>query len=164
VRAKATRLIEQIAMIADDLRDTGGVVSGEAAAHVHLAAATGSRPGELVQYSALAPRGIEAIFARPNAAISGVRSASGDVADVLRNNLDLFSTEISLADHTRVPVLVYEAVLAQLLSGGGLDIGLAGSLIRVTKRHVDVDAVREILKAARQGDRFQPLLELLDVA
>jgi hypothetical protein len=44
-------------------------------------------------------------------------------------------------------------------------LGLAGTLIRVCNQPaVDPDDIREILKAARQGERFQPLLELLSVA
>jgi hypothetical protein len=47
----------------------------------------------------------------------------------------------------------------------GFALALAGMVIRLANEPpVDVDEVRELLKAARQGDRFQPLLELLDVA
>ena len=55
--------------------------------------------------------------------------------------------------------------MAQLLGRGGLVLGLAGSLLRLANDPpIDVDEVREVLKAARLGDRFQPLLELLQVA
>jgi len=70
-----------------------------------------------------------------------------------------------LADGTVVPVLSREAVLAQMLEQGGLSIGLAGTLIQVGgEPPIDVDEVRELLKAARQNERFQLLLELVQIA
>jgi hypothetical protein len=38
---------------------------------------------------------------------------------------------VTLSDGTRIPVLTREAVMAQLLSQGGLALGLAGALLRV---------------------------------
>lgn len=87
------------------------------------------------------------------------------MAAVLRPRLDLFTTNVTLADGTVVPTLTREAVLAQLLAQGGLAIALAGSIVALANRPpIDVDEVREILKAAGRGECFQPLLELLDVA
>ena len=93
---------------------------------------------------------------------AGVEPDRGAVAEVLRARLDLFGTTVVLPDGERVPVLRREAVIAQLLAQGGLALGLTGVILAITGP-IDADEVREILKAARQGDRFQPLLELLDV-
>jgi len=147
------------------LRRAGAAVSGEAAAHVHLAAATSTVPGGPAGYLALPPAGLTAVFPEESMALTQVESDRGAVADALRHRLDLFTTTLVLADGTRVPVLTREAVLAQLLSQSGLALGLAGTVLMVAGQPpVDPDEVRAILKAACQGDRFQPLLELLAVA
>ena len=153
-----------VAETAGLVSESGGAFSGEAAAHVHLASATGTRPGEKRRYVALPPRRVEAIFPFGGPTVSGVEPTAGAVADVLRARLDLFSTRLPLGE-TPVPVLSAAAVAAHLLAQGGLSLGLLGIMLRlVGPRSIDVDEVREILKAARQGERFQPLLELLDVA
>jgi hypothetical protein len=59
-----------------------------------------------------------------------------------------------------VPILSRDAVVAELLAQAGLALGLAGLMVRLCPA-IDPDEVRELLKAARQGDRFQPLLELV---
>jgi hypothetical protein len=157
--------LERIATLAPALRAARAVLSGEGALHVHLARATGSRPGDPPRYSALAPRRIEALFADDDGALPGVRPDPSEVATVIRRNVALFSENVVLADGTVVPVLSREAVLAQMLEQGGLSIGLAGTLIQVGgEPPIDVDEVRELLKAARQNERFQPLLELVQIA
>ncbi len=79
--------------------------------------------------------------------------------------MPLFAMQVALSEETVIPTLSREAVLAQLLDLGGLALGLAGLLVRLANHPpVDVDNVRELLKAARRPERFQPLLELLDVA
>ncbi len=158
-------LLLRLRDMADAFRRAGAAVSGEAAAHVHLAAATGTAPGGPIRYHALPPAGLAAVFPEGGTAPTGVEADEGAVAAVLRHRLDLFCTTLTLPDGTRVPVLSREAVLAQLLSQGGLALGLAGTVLLVAGQPpVDPDEVRAILKAACQGDRFPPLLELLDVA
>jgi hypothetical protein len=158
--------LDRIAEIAKTLRAAGAVLSGEGALHVYLARATGSRPGESARYSALPPRRIEAIWADATGGeLPGVHADRSEVAGVVRNEISLFSADVTLADGTVVPTLSREAVLAQLLEQGGLSIGLAGTLIQVAgDPPIDVDEVRELLKAARQNERFQPLLELVQIA
>jgi hypothetical protein len=158
-------LLDALPALAAELDAAGAVLSGESALHVHLAAATGSVPGEPPKYAALAPGVIEAVFPEDARDIAGVKRATGAVAELLSGRLDLYSTRVRLADGTVVPTLTREAVLATLLARGGLAIGIAGKLLMVAPEPaVDVDVVREILKASRLGDRFQPLLELLNVA
>jgi len=131
---------------------------------------TRSRIGEDVLYIALPPRAWEIVG--PDDAVLGVLAAShrlvvvsDPVAVVVRTSWPLFVTRVPVADGLRVPVLTREAVIASLLSRGGLAIGLAGILMRGTgAASLNADEVREILKAARQPERFQPMLELLDVA
>jgi hypothetical protein len=161
--------LSAIKQLAPVLRATGGVLSGEAAAHVHIAAATGAVPGAGARYSALAPLSIEAIWPEPVAQHSnvptGVVRGSGSVAGVVSGQLPLFSTMATWSDGTVLPVLRREAVLAELLERGGLAIGLAGTVLRLANDPpIDPDEVRELLKAARRPERFQPLLELLNVA
>jgi hypothetical protein len=139
----------------------GAALSGEGAAHVHLAAATGTDPDGAVRYLALRPRRLEAVYPDGSRTIAGIDAAESPVAEVVRANLALFSAPILLGGVT-VPTLTREAVAADLLARGGLSLGVLGVMLRVGP--VDADEVREILKAARQGERFQPLLELLDVA
>lgn len=53
-------------------------------------------------------------------------------------------------------------MLAQLFDRGGLAISLAGKRLHSAhEREIDIDEVRELLKAARRGDRFQPELREL---
>jgi hypothetical protein len=157
------RFVAQLPDLAERTSRAGAVLSGDAAAHAHLAVVTGTTPNEL-RYAALPAHQVEAVFPAGSSSVRGVAEAAGPVVDVLRARLDLFTTELTLTDGTRVPVLTVDAVLAQLLARGGLALGLAGLLVRLCASSVDADEVREILKAARQGDRFQPLLELIDVA
>lgn len=144
------------------LAHAGGALSGEAAAHVYLAVATGTRPDESPRYIALPPRHLEAVFPSDGVNIAGLQTDTSPVAEVVRRRLDLFSTSVPLGDGTSVPTLTREAVAAELLARRGLSLGLLGTLLQVSAP-IDQDEVREILKAARQGDHFQPLLELLDV-
>ena len=73
-------------------------------------------------------------------------------------------THATLADGTVLPVLRREPALAELLSRGGLAIGLAGILLRFRGEDpLDVDEVRELLKAAQQPERYRSLPELLAV-
>lgn len=158
-------VLHKIRELAGQLASAGAVLSGEAAAHVHLAVATCTVLRGAPGYTALAPRRIEALFPEGAGAMSGVVAAEGAIADVLRHRMDLYSRPLPLLDGTLVPTLTREAVLAELLSRGGLALGLAGILIgRAGDPPIDADDVRDILKAARQGERFQPLLELLQVA
>lgn len=163
--ASLQRFLGRLRELAPRVARHGGVLSGEAAAHIHLAAATGSRCDDEPRYLALGPRRIEIILPVGGVDIAGVEQDVREVGDVLRSRLDLFSTTVRLPGGPDVQALTREAVLAELLSDGGLALGLAGMLIRLANDPpADVDEVREILKAARQGDRFQPLLELLEVA
>lgn len=158
-------LVSALPALAARLTRAGALLSGEAAAHAHLVAATATVPGEPARYAALPPRRVEAVLPAGARPVDGVEEASSPVVEALRPRLDLFSTTVVLGDGTMVPVLSLEAVLAELLGRGGLALGLAGLLVRLCGRDaVDVDGVREILKAARQGERFQPLLELMEVA
>lgn len=162
---KHLAFLDGLPALAERLRRADLVLSGDAAAHVHLASATESVPGEPPRYSALPPRAVEAIGGADAAEVDGVTRDVSPVAMVLQQRLELFVREIRLRDGTSVRTLSREAVLAQLLAKGGLAIALAGALLSVTRETpIDPDDVREILKAARQGERFQPLLELLDVA
>ena len=162
---KRSPLIDVLPTLGPALGAIGAVLSGESAAHVHLAAATASIPGHSVRYAALIPRRVHAIVPEGARDVPGVERDVGVITEVLRERLPLVSTIVTLADGTSVPTLSREAVIAQLLALGGLAVGLAGTLIHVANvPPIDVDEVREILKAARQGERFQPLLELLDVA
>jgi hypothetical protein len=159
----ARKVLSTIRETAAALARAGGTLSGEAAAHVHLAAATGSRPDESPRYIALPPRRLEAVFSGDAVKVAGLETDTSPVAEVVRRRLDLFATSVLLADGTSVPTLTKEAVAAGLLAQGGFALALLGTLLRVCPP-IDPDDVREILKAARQGDRFQPFLELLDVA
>lgn len=117
------------------------------------------------RYAALAPRRLDAIFPTGADEPAGVEADRSAVAEVLRHRLDLYSTTVELSGGVRVTTLRREAVMAQLLGRDGLVLGLSGSLLRLANDPpIDVDEVREVLKAARLGDRFQPLLELLQVA
>lgn len=163
------RIVARLAELAPPLTSAGACLSGAAAAHAHLAAATESRIGAPLRYIALPPREWEAVGAGGGAlasvaALHGLRVATGPVEDVVRSSWPLFASSVALADGATVPVLTREAVLATLLSRGGLAIGLAGIMLRGTREPIDPDDVRELLKAARQPERYQPLLELLDVA
>jgi hypothetical protein len=159
------RWLDELPTLARSLREAGGVLTGEPAAHVHMAAATGSVPGAAPAYPALPPPPTQAILPGEVASIRGATADLGAVAETVRHRLDLFSTIIRLSDGTEVPVLSREAVLADLLSKGGLAVGVAGVLLRVAgDPPVDTDEVREILKAARMGHLFQPMLELMDGA
>lgn len=159
------RALQGIRDAAPALEQSGAVLSGEAAAHAHLMAATGTTPDGAILYAALAPRRLTAIYPDGAGRVPGIEPDDGPVAEVIRASLDRFGATAILGDGTRVPVLSRDAVVAELLSRGGLALGLAGTLIRVCDQPaVDPDDIREILKAARQGERFQPLLELLSVA
>jgi hypothetical protein len=159
------QLLDGLPAIAASLRVVSGVLSGEAAAHLHLAAATRSVPGQPPRYCALAPRAIEAILPPDAPDLPGIERDRDRVAEVVAGRIESYAVELRLDDGTVVRGLSREAVLAQLLARGGLAIGLAGSLVRLADTPpVDVDEVRELLKAARAGERFQPLLELLQVA
>jgi hypothetical protein len=165
VKRGIAELLIEVRAAAGELGHAGGVLSGEAAAHAHVAAATGTAPGGPPRYAALVPKLVEAIFAHDGVVARSVHRDESEVAAVLRPRLDLFVTSVTLADGTVVPTLTREAVLAQLLAKGGLAIALAGSIVALANRPaIDVDQVREILKSAGLGERFQPLLELLDVA
>ena len=157
------RFASELPDLAERLSRAGALLSGEAAAHAHLASVTGTTAAD-PRYAALPPRAVEAVLPAGRATVEGVVEATGPIVDALRTRLDLFSTTVTLHDGTQVPVLSLEAVLAQLLARGGLALGLVGMLVRLCGTSIDVDEVREILKSARQGDRFQPLLELMDVA
>lgn len=162
---KRLAFLDQLPELAARLRAAGLVLSGEAAAHVHLAAATQSVPGEPPRYAALPPRSIEAIGTADAVQLAGIALDTSPVAGVVRERLDLFGQQVVLADGTAVPTLRREAILAELLARAGLAIALAGSVVGVARLPpIDPDEVRELLKAARQGERFQPLLELMDVA
>ncbi|MBN2497481.1 MAG: hypothetical protein JXR96_23010 [Deltaproteobacteria bacterium] len=151
--------------LAPSLRAAGAVLSGEAAAHVHLIAATGTQPSQPPRYPALAPARIEAILPAGAVGPSGIEPDQSAVAEALRPRLELFTCGLDIGAGEAVPALRREAVMAQLLGRAGLALGLAGILLRLANDPpIDVDEVREILKAARLGDRFQPLLELLHVA
>ncbi len=126
---------------------------------------SGTMAEQAPRYAALAPRRLDAIFPTGADEPAGVEADLSAVAEVLRHRLDLYSTTVELSEGVRVTTLRREAVMAQLLGRGGLVLGLAGSLLRLANDPpIDVDEVREVLKAARLGDRFQPLLELLQVA
>lgn len=148
---------------AEELRRAGAVLSGEAAAHAHLASASRSVPGAASKYPALGPTRLEAVLPEGTEPIAEIGPDRSAIADLVRSRLDLFGTTVALADGTRIPVVTREAAIAQLLVRGGLALGLAGLMLRFASPPIDPDDVREILKAARQGERFQPLLELLDV-
>jgi hypothetical protein len=159
-----TGFVASMPALAERARSAGVLLSGEIAAHAHLAVASGSQPGAPPRYAALVPRRIAVIASDPATTMSGAEAETGALAEVLRHRLDLYRTTVRLG-HTELPVLTKEAVVAQLLSQGGLAIGLVAALLRVAcDPPLDVDVVRELLKAARQGERYQPLLELLDVA
>ena len=162
------RLLARVQRVAPSLLECGAFVSGAAAAHVHLAAATRSAADGTVGYVALVPGSVQVVCpdgAAERLASIGLECDSSRVALVVRRRLDLFATIAQWVDGTRVPVLSRDALLAQLLAQGGLAIGLAGLVVRLCRRpRLDPDVVREILKAAGQPDRFQPLHELLAVA
>jgi len=140
-------------------------LSDEAAAHAYLAAATRSRPGEAPRYAALPPRCVRVLSADDARPVAGAEFDSSAVARVLRHRLDLFAAVLELVDGTRIAVPTREAVIAQLLARGGLALGLIASMLRVQPDSVlDTDEVRDLLKDARLSERYQPLLELLDVA
>jgi hypothetical protein len=160
------RLLAALKRVAPAVADAGAVICGGAAAHAHVAAATDSVPGGPIRYAALVPRRIQVVCpegAAARMAALGLDVDESPVATFVRVRLDLFATVLRLADGTAVPVLSREAVTAQLLGRGGLSVGLAGLLVRLC-RPLDADEVREILKAAGQPERFQPLQELLAVA
>jgi len=150
---------------AGEPRSAGAVVAEEAAAHAWLIAATDTRPGVPPRYVALPVRRV-AVMAPVGAALpQGATRATGPVADAILGAIELYAEPLALPDGPTLEVLSREAVLAQLLARGGLAIGLAGLLLRVTKdRPIDPDVVREVLKSARLGERFQPLHELLAIA
>ena len=150
--------LETLLALEGALREHGAVVAGEAAAHAHLASATGWARGKRAEYLALVPRRIAVLGAT---APAGTELDTGPVAAVLRDKLELFTARPVVAGHA-LPTLCREATLAELLSLGGLRVGLAGILLRVANDPpIDPDDVRDILKAARQPEPFQPLLELL---
>jgi hypothetical protein len=150
--------------LARTLRARRCVLSGEAAAHLHIAHATGTELGGEARYLALVPRKIEVVIPAGEPDIEGVVRDARPVSQVLGHS-NLFTVELGLRRGDALPVLRREAVLAELLGDGGLALALAGMMLRLANEPpVDVDEVRELLKAARQGDRFQPLLELLEVA
>ena len=156
--------VADLPALAERAKSAGVLLAGEVAAHAHLAAASNSRPGERPRYAALVPRRIRVIASDAAATMPGAEAETSALAEVLRHRLDLYRTTVWLGG-TELPVLTKEAVVAQLLSQGGLAIGLVATLLRVAcDPPLDVDVVRELLKAARQGERYQPLLELLDVA
>ncbi len=162
-------IVERLVALSEPLTRTGSCLSGSAGAHAHLAAATHSQIDEPVRYIALAPRVWEVVARgdgslEPCAAKLGVQVSQGAVEEVVRTSWPLFVTNVQLAGGASVPVLTKEAVLAVLLGRGGLSIGLAGILCRGAGDGIDPDDVRELLKAARLAERFQPMLELLDVA
>lgn len=156
------QLSERLHDIAAELASSGAVLSADAAAHAWIMRATGTWHGEPVRYLAL-PTGVPRAIV-PSGAVPppGVRPDAGPVVEVLQAALPLYSTTLRLPHGPEIPVLTREAVLAQLLARGGIAIALAGLLLRAAPEPpIDPDVVREILKAARLGDRFQPLLELL---
>lgn len=156
------QLSERLHAIAPDLAACGAVLSGDAAAHAWIMRATGTWHGEPVRYLALPTGTPRVIVAAGPALPAGVRLDSGPVVEVLQSALPLYSTSLRLPHGPEIPVLTREATLAQLLARGGVAIALAGLLLRAAPEPpIDPDVVREILKAARLGDRFQPLLELL---
>ncbi|HEY3237448.1 MAG TPA: hypothetical protein VGJ84_22205 [Polyangiaceae bacterium] len=158
-------LLDDVVLLTRALRSIGAVLSGESAAHLYLAAATSSRPGQPPRYSALPPQRIEAIVPAGAVEPPGVSSDRSAVADAVRPVLALFTRNVVLADGTEVPTLSREAVLAELLGRGGLAIGLAGTLMQLANDPpIEIDEVRELLKAARLSERFQPLLELVQIA
>lgn len=137
------------------------VLSAQAAAHAHLAAASRTAADGPLRYSALAPRRVTAIYPGPER-VSGFDEDSSPVAQILRDDLAFFTVTVTI-DAIAVRVISREATLAQLLAEASLSIALGGSVLKVAgSPPIDVDQVREILKAARLGDRFQPMLELVD--
>lgn len=87
------------------------------------------------------------------------------VGSVIARSLPHFGVVLTLGDGVQVPVLRSDAVLAELLERGGLAIGIAGVLLRLLgAQRPDPDDVRDLLNAACKPERFQPLLELLEVA
>lgn len=163
-------VVNRLARLGAPLRRSGVILSGEAAAHAHLAATTSSVPGEPARYLALPPWSWEVL--EPSGVDLGslahdhglVRDSSA-VGDVVRGAWGAHTAVVALADGTLVPVVSRDVTLAMLLARGGLAIGLAGMVVRICRTPpVDPDDIRDLLKAARQGERFQPLLELLAVA
>lgn len=156
------RLFQLVRDSAGTLARAGAIVSGQAAAHLHLAVASATPVDGPLAYSALSPRSATAIYPGPER-VPGFEEDRSQVAETLRANLGLFVTRVVLPGTTGgIEVLSREALLAQLLAEGMLSIALAGSVLKVAgKPPVDPDHVREILKAARLGDKFQPMLELV---
>ncbi|HEY3355299.1 MAG TPA: hypothetical protein VGQ83_18770 [Polyangia bacterium] len=158
-------VLHDLCRLAGGVTSARGAFSGEAAAHAHLAAATGAVPGGATRYLALPPERLEAVFPAAGATAPGVETDRDPVAELVGGHLDLFATTARLADGSEIPALSREAVVAELLARGGLALALVGLLLRHQgDRPLDVDEVREILKAARQGEAFPPLAELIDAA
>lgn len=158
------QMFERLHARAEKLARTEAVITGEAAAHLHIAVATRSPWRGPLAYSAKSPSQITAIFPRGES-IEGITSDASAVAEVARHRLDMNSAAVELAGGPplQLRVLSREATLAQLLERGGLAIGLAGQLLQATRSvPIDLDDVRDLLKAARLGERFQPVLELID--
>lgn len=152
------RLLRESAVALDH---AGAVLSAQVAAHAHLAAASRTAAAGPLRYSALAPRRVTAVYPGPSR-VSGFDEDSSPVAQILQADLAFFTVTVTI-DAIAVRVISREAALAQLLAEAGLSIALAGSVLKVAgSPPIDVDQVREILKAARLGDRFQPMLELVD--
>lgn len=155
--------LEQIRDISEALAASGGVLAGAAAAHAHLAAATAWVPGAEPRYLALTPRNIRVLGAHPPA---GAVADTSEIGAVVTARLDLFTVRLVVGGRS-IPALAREAVLAELLAQGGLSLGLAGLVLRLAQGSsvapIDVDEVRELLKAARLPERFQPMLELIHV-
>jgi len=165
MRQSLAEFVAALPRLARDAETARALLSDEAAAHAYLAAATKSRPGEAPRYAALVPRRVRILAADEARPVAGAEFDSSAVAQLLRHRLDSFGTTVELADGTRIPVPTREAVVAQLLARGGLALGLVASMLRVQPdAALDTDEVRDLLKAARLSERYQPLLELLDVA
>ena len=157
----ALRLLHLLRESALALDRAGAVLSAQAAAHAHLAAASRTAADGPLRYSALAPRRVTAIYSGPERVVGFDEDASR-VGEVVRDDLAFFTVMVTI-DAIAVRVISREATLAQLLAEASLSIALAGSVLKVANSPpIDVDQVREILKAARLGDRFQPMLELVD--
>lgn len=148
--------------LASDLEAAGAVVSFEAAAHAWIMVGTGTWHGEPPRYLAHPVRHIRVIAPEGARLPADVTRDTSAVAQVLVAALPVYTETVTLPHGPTLRVLSREAVLAQLLAKGGLAIALAGMLLRVANEPpIDPDVVREVLKGARLGDRFQPLLELL---